>query len=87
MGRGRISSDRGFQASLGVNCMDVYILWHVHEMPYGDEDAKLIGVCSSNEDADAAGFGSSSNRTSAISLRVSRLIATVSVRITGPKGM
>jgi hypothetical protein len=34
--------------------MDVYILWHVHGMPDGDEDAKLIGVYSSNEDADAA---------------------------------
>jgi hypothetical protein len=34
--------------------MDVFILWHVHEMPDGEEDAKLIGVYSTAEDAEAA---------------------------------
>ena len=32
--------------------MDVYLLWHTHEMPDGEEDDKLIGVFSSEEKAD-----------------------------------
>jgi homoserine kinase type II len=34
--------------------MDVYLLWHIHEMPDGEEDAKLIGVYASAEDAERA---------------------------------
>ena len=34
--------------------MDVFILWHVHVMPDGEEDEKLIGVYASTEDAEAA---------------------------------
>src|SRR4051795_244428 len=34
--------------------MDVFLLWHVHEMLDGEEDAKLIGVYASQEDAEAA---------------------------------
>jgi hypothetical protein len=34
--------------------MDVFLLWHVHEMPDGEEDAKLIGVYASAEDAERA---------------------------------
>lgn len=34
--------------------MDVFILWHVHELPDGEEDAKLIGVYATAEDAEAA---------------------------------
>lgn len=34
--------------------MDVFLLWHVHEMPEGEEDAKLIGVYASEEDAESA---------------------------------
>jgi len=34
--------------------MDVFLLWHVHEMPDGEEDAKLIGVYATAEDAEAA---------------------------------
>jgi hypothetical protein len=34
--------------------MDVFLLWHVHELPDGEEDAKLIGVYASAEDADLA---------------------------------
>lgn len=34
--------------------MDVFILWHVHEIPDGEEDEKLIGVYASAEDAEAA---------------------------------
>lgn len=34
--------------------MDVFILWHDHEMPGGEEDVKLIGVYATAEDADAA---------------------------------
>ena len=29
--------------------MDVFLLWHVHELPDGEEDAKLIGVYSTPE--------------------------------------
>ena len=36
--------------------MDVFLLWHVHKMPDGEEDAKLIGVYASAEDAEAAGL-------------------------------
>jgi hypothetical protein len=31
--------------------VDVFLLWHVHEFPDGEEDAKLIGVYSSRESA------------------------------------
>jgi hypothetical protein len=31
--------------------MDVYLLWHVHELPDGEEDAKLIGVYSTEASA------------------------------------
>lgn len=34
--------------------MDVFILWHVHEMSDGEDDAKLIGVYATAEDAVAA---------------------------------
>jgi hypothetical protein len=34
--------------------MDVFLLWHTHEMPDGEEDDKLIGVYTSAEDAEAA---------------------------------
>lgn len=34
--------------------MDVFLLWHVHEMPDGEEDSKLIGVYATAEDAEAA---------------------------------
>jgi homoserine kinase type II len=34
--------------------MDVYILWHVHELPGGEEDAKLLGVYSSPGSAEQA---------------------------------
>ncbi len=34
--------------------MDVFLLWHTHEMPNGEEDAKLIGVYATAEDAEAA---------------------------------
>jgi hypothetical protein len=34
--------------------MDVFLLWHVNEMPDGEEDVKLIGVYARVEDADAA---------------------------------
>jgi hypothetical protein len=34
--------------------MDVFLLWHVHEFPSGEEDAKLIGVYSSGELAEQA---------------------------------
>ena len=29
--------------------MNVFLLWHTHEMPSGEEDSKLIGVYSSEE--------------------------------------
>lgn len=32
----------------------VFLLWHVHEMPTGEDDAKLIGVYATAEDAEAA---------------------------------
>jgi len=34
--------------------MDVFLLWHVHEFPDGEDDAKLIGVYSSREKAEQA---------------------------------
>jgi hypothetical protein len=34
--------------------MDVFLLWHVHELPDGEEDTKLIGVYSSKELAEQA---------------------------------
>jgi hypothetical protein len=34
--------------------MDVFLLWHVHGFPDGEEDAKLLGVYSSRELADQA---------------------------------
>ena len=34
--------------------MDVFLLWHVHELPRGEEDEKLIGVYSSRETAEDA---------------------------------
>jgi homoserine kinase type II len=34
--------------------MDVYLLWHINEMPDDEEDAKLIGVYASAEDAERA---------------------------------
>lgn len=34
--------------------MNVFLLWHAHEMPDGEEDAKLIGVYATAEDAEAA---------------------------------
>lgn len=34
--------------------MDVFLLWHVNELPDGGEDAKLIGVYASIDDAERA---------------------------------
>jgi hypothetical protein len=34
--------------------MDVFLLWHVHEFPDGEEDAKLIGVYSTRQMAEEA---------------------------------
>jgi hypothetical protein len=34
--------------------MNVFILWHVNEMPDGEEDSKLIGVYASAAEAEAA---------------------------------
>jgi hypothetical protein len=34
--------------------VDVFLLWHVDEIPDGEEDAKLIGVYATAEDAEAA---------------------------------
>jgi hypothetical protein len=34
--------------------MKVFLLWHTHAFPNGEEDAKLIGVYSSSESAQAA---------------------------------
>ena len=34
--------------------MDVYLLWHVHAMPDGEDDAKLIGVYATAQDAEQA---------------------------------
>ena len=39
--------------------MDVFILWHIHELPDGEDDEKLIGVYASEEDAEAARIRSS----------------------------
>jgi hypothetical protein len=36
------------------NVMDVFILWHIHALPDGTEDAKLIGVYSSHALAEQA---------------------------------
>jgi hypothetical protein len=36
------------------NRMDVFLLWHVHDLPSSEEDAKLIGVYASAEDAERA---------------------------------
>src|ERR1700722_12436903 len=33
---------------------EVYLLWHVHELPSGDDNAKLIGVYASSDDAESA---------------------------------
>lgn len=32
----------------------VYILWHVHKLDDGEENAKLVGVYATSEEADAA---------------------------------
>jgi hypothetical protein len=34
--------------------MQAFLLWHVHEFPDGEEDAKLIGVYSTREKAEEA---------------------------------
>jgi hypothetical protein len=34
--------------------MDVFLLWHIHELSNGEEDAKLIGTYSSLEKAEQA---------------------------------
>lgn len=34
--------------------MDVFLLWHIHEMPDGEEDVKLVGVYATEQDAEAA---------------------------------
>lgn len=34
--------------------MDVFLLWHVHEMRDGEDDAKLIGVYATADDAESA---------------------------------
>ena len=34
--------------------MDVFILWHVHELESGNDDEKLIGVYQCEDDAKAA---------------------------------
>jgi hypothetical protein len=34
--------------------MDVWLLWHVRELPDGEEDPKLLGVYASPEDAEQA---------------------------------
>jgi hypothetical protein len=34
--------------------MEVFVLWHVHEFPDGEEDGKLIGIYSSPERAEQA---------------------------------
>jgi hypothetical protein len=33
---------------------DVFLLWHVPELPVGEEDSKLIGVYSTRESAEHA---------------------------------
>ena len=32
----------------------VYVLWHIHRMPNGEDDEKIIGVYASNLDARSA---------------------------------
>ena len=44
----------GLAFGSGDFLMDVYLLWHTHEMLDGEEDAKLIGVYASAEDAEQA---------------------------------
>jgi hypothetical protein len=34
--------------------MEVFLLWHVHEFPQGEEDVKLLGVYSTRELAQEA---------------------------------
>lgn len=34
--------------------MNIFLLWHTHELPGGEEDSKLIGVYSSRGSAQAA---------------------------------
>lgn len=34
--------------------MDIFLLWHVHQFPNGEQDAKLIGVYSTCEKANEA---------------------------------
>ena len=34
--------------------MEVFLLWHVHELEGGDDDEKLIGVYSTHEKAEQA---------------------------------
>ena len=34
--------------------MNVFLLWHTHELPGGEEDSKLIGVYYTKESAEAA---------------------------------
>ena len=34
--------------------MNVFLLWHEHELPGGEDDSKLIGVYSSKQLAEAA---------------------------------
>lgn len=33
---------------------EVFVLWHVHEFDEGQEDAKLIGIYRTRQDAEAA---------------------------------
>lgn len=33
---------------------EVFVLWHVHDLGEGEEDSKLIGIYSSQGDAEAA---------------------------------
>lgn len=33
---------------------EVFILWHTHKLPDGDEDEKLIGIYSTRKNAEAA---------------------------------
>ncbi len=50
----RRARPRGPRGDRGRQRMDVYLLWHVHELPDGEEDGKLIGVYSSRELAEQA---------------------------------
>jgi hypothetical protein len=49
---------RQWWASLGFKGMilmsEVFLLWHTHRFPDGDDDEKLIGVYSAREKAQAA---------------------------------